>query len=99
MSKGTERELKRRGGGLKPTIHVGKDGVTEGLIEEVKLQIKKNKLVKVRLLPSAEGSREEISRDIASKSGSRLVEIRGNTVLLSDESVFEDRGRSHKPGD
>lgn len=99
MSKGPERELRRKGGGLKPTIHVGKDGVTEGLIEEVKLQIRKNKLVKIRLLPSAEGSRDEISSDIASKSSSRLVEIRGNTALLSDESFFEDSRRSHRPGD
>ena len=49
MPKRTMKEIKRIGADLKPTIHVGKDGITDSLIEEVKLQVKTRKVVKIRI--------------------------------------------------
>jgi len=95
MQSESRRELRKRGSETKPTVHIGKDGITDGLVEEIRLQIKKHKLVKIRVLPSAERSREEIAKELETRTSSQLVEIRGNTVLLCEDSLFEVGRRSH----
>lgn len=69
---------------MESSTHIGKNGVTPSLIEELARQLKDNKLVKVKLLKSAldELSREEIAKQLAAKTGSELIEVKGNTVVL-----------------
>lgn len=68
----------------KPTIWVGKDGLTLEVSSEIEKQLTKNKMVKVRILPTA--LQTEIANAIASKaaeqSGSSLVEVRGHVFIL-----------------
>jgi len=88
----TKKELKGEGMGLNPTIHIGKAGLTESVVEEVKNQIKKNKLVKVRILASSSQDRHELAEELASRASVRLIEVRGSTVLLCDEKVYAAKG-------
>ena len=44
------KELKEISIGLRPTIQIGKKGLTIELIEEIKKQLKKKKLLKIKLL-------------------------------------------------
>lgn len=69
---------------MEPSTHVGKNGVTDSLIEEINRQLKDNKLVKIKILKSAMESmpRDEIAHALAEKTGARLIEVRGNTVVL-----------------
>ena len=82
----TKRILELRGQAAKieASTHIGKNGVTPSLIEEIKRQIKDNKLIKVKLLKSAVEAmpREEIAKDLAEKTVSELIEVKGNTVVL-----------------
>jgi RNA-binding protein len=68
----------------KPTIWVGKDGLTLEVSSEIEKQLTKNKMVKVRILPTA--LKTETANAIASKaaeqSGSSLVEVRGHVFIL-----------------
>lgn len=86
------KDIKRVGHGLKPTVHVGKDGVTETLIEEIIKQVKGRKVVKVRLLPSVDEDREEVANELASRSNSVLIEVVGHTVLLCERRYMEGKG-------
>lgn len=69
---------------LEPTLHVGKAGI-EGVVEELKIQLKSRKLVKVRYLRTAftEGDKKELMQKLADLSGSELVQTRGNTAVYS----------------
>lgn len=64
--------------------HVGKNGVTPSLIEELRRQLKDNKLIKVKLLKSAVDvmPRAEVAKELAEKTRSELIEVKGNTVVL-----------------
>jgi len=68
----------------KPTVWVGKDGLTPEVSGEIENQLTKNKMVKVRILPTA--LQNETANTIASKaaeqSGSSLVEVRGHVFIL-----------------
>ncbi len=69
---------------LEATTHVGKNGITPSLVEEVSRQLKDNKLVKIKLLKSAVEAmpREELGRELAQKTSAELIEVKGNTVVL-----------------
>ncbi len=77
-------ELRGQAARLEATTHVGKNGITPSLAEEVSRQLKDNKLVKVKLLRSAVEAmpREELARELAQKTGAELIEVKGNTVVL-----------------
>ena len=87
----TMKDAKRVGHDLRPTIHVGKDGITDTLIEEIKKQIKGRKVVKIRLLPSVEEDRKVIANELAERSSSVLVDVIGHTVLLCDKRYLEGK--------
>ncbi len=68
---------------LKPSVHVGKDGVTSKVLEELRRQLKKNKIVKVRVLQSFDEDRKTVADRIASETHSALVDVRGSTIVLA----------------
>jgi RNA-binding protein len=92
MPKRTIKEIKRIGADLKPTIHVGKDGITDSLIEEVKLQVKTRKVVKIRLLPASGEDKDNIVKEISERSGAVLVDARGSIVLLTQQDFLDGKG-------
>ncbi len=87
----SKKELKGEGTAIKPSMHIGKGGLTDGVVEEVKIQIKANKLVKIKVLASSAQEKKELAEELARRSGTRLVEVRGNTILLCDERVLADK--------
>jgi len=68
-------------GDIPVTLHVGKSGITEALIEELKEQIRVKRVVKVKMLRSS-GDRKVVAAELAEKTESELVEVRGFTVVL-----------------
>ncbi len=65
---------------LKPTIWVGKQGVTTTIIEEIRSQIKVRKTIKVKWLESTGVDPE----GVAAESGTILLQVRGRTMVLGD---------------
>ena len=68
---------------MKTTIQIGKNGITEGVIEEIKSQIKKRKIVKIKFMKNTD--RENFKskvEELANLTDSEIVEIRGFTVVL-----------------
>ena len=77
-------KLKRDSAQLTPLLNIGKNGVSDSLIEELLRQIKRNKLVKVKILKSAleDMDRKAIAEELAKRTGSQLIEIRGSSAVL-----------------
>ncbi len=69
------------------TVHlrVGKNGITEGLLEEIRSQLQRTDPLTIRLLPSfCEGNdRKAAAQDIASRTKSRVLKLTGGTLLLT----------------
>ena len=69
----------------KPTIWVGKDGLTPQVSSEVENQLARNKMVKIRILPSALQGNEtaqSIAAEAAKQTLAALVEVRGHVFIL-----------------
>ena len=84
MEKERLYQLKSEANQISPILNIGKNGVTDTLIEELSKQIKANRLVKVRVLKSAEEGKDvkAIAEEIADATRSTLIEVRGRTVVL-----------------
>ena len=84
MEKEKLYQLKSEANQINPILNIGKNGVTETLIEELNKQMKVNRLVKVRILKSAEEEKDvkAIAEEIATATRSTLIEVRGRTVVL-----------------
>jgi RNA-binding protein len=68
----------------KPTIWIGKEGLTPQLAGEIEKQLSKNKMVKVRILPSAlqADTAQAIASRASEQTGASLVEVRGHVFIL-----------------
>ncbi|NLB01054.1 MAG: YhbY family RNA-binding protein [Methanomicrobiales archaeon] len=66
---------------LKPTVWVGKRGITNVMIDEIRRQLKDRKIIKVRWLRNTELDPAEV----AASAGAVLVEVRGRTLVLREQ--------------
>jgi RNA-binding protein len=84
LTAGKRRFVKRCLGDAKPTVWVGKDGVSEEVLREVLKQLAVNRMVKVRVLAAGlkGDDAKAIAVRVAEGTGSVLVEVRGHTFML-----------------
>lgn len=78
------KELKIKGMSLKPTVQVGRSGLTDTVRKEIDAQLEKRELVKVKMLQSMGPSsswKEDILK-MAEDLKADVVEIKGGTILL-----------------
>jgi RNA-binding protein len=85
MDKKRIMELRGKAQALKATVFVGKDGMTETVVQETAKQLKKTKLVKIKLLSSVEADKMDLANSLARSTSSTLIEVRGRTVVLASE--------------
>lgn len=84
--KEAKKELMRRALEIGPTVHVGKDGLKDSLYEEIIAQLKKNRLIKVKIL--TDDSASEIAETIAEATNSVIVDVRGSVMILTDKRTW-----------
>jgi RNA-binding protein len=66
-----------------PKVRIGKNGITEGIIREVKNVLKKDKAVKIKCLKVIPTDvARNIGRNLAELTNSQVVDIRGKTIIL-----------------
>jgi RNA-binding protein len=65
---------------IKPTIWIGKQGISEGLIDEIRGQMKIRHIIKIKWLQSVEIDPQEI----ASSCNAVLVQSRGRTMVIAE---------------
>ena len=82
---------------LKATIRIGKGGVTDGILDEIRKQLDKHGVVKIKMLGAFTDSndRKGVARDLATKVGAKLMHAIGGVVVLKDiskeEKLFKHR--------
>ncbi len=75
------RDLKARGQLLKPTLRVGKEGLTPQFIGALNDALKHHELLKVKF-DQLKDQKKELAPQLAEKTGSQLIMRVGNVVVL-----------------
>lgn len=78
--------LRSKAKNLEPIIRLGKNGLTENFIKEIKELLKQRKLIKIKMLKSTLNvDKKEITKKIVDNTNSELIEAVGNIVVLYKE--------------
>ena len=64
------------------TLNIGKAGINENVIEEIKRQLKSKEIVKLRFAKGIANEKEAYIDSIVSDTKSKLVDLRGNVAIL-----------------
>jgi RNA-binding protein len=76
------RHLRALGHHLDPGVHMGKEGLSEGLLSALDAVLERHELVKVRLGEAAGEDRTAIAEALAEGAHALLVGVLGRVVLL-----------------
>ena len=64
------------------TINIGKSGVNENVIDEIKRQLKSNEVVKLKFARSIAKNKDDFIGDIVIATNSELVDVRGHVAII-----------------
>ncbi|MEE0924154.1 MAG: YhbY family RNA-binding protein [Methanobrevibacter sp.] len=64
------------------TINVGKAGVNDNVIEEIKRQLKANQIVKLRFARSVAKDKDDLISNIVENTKSQLIDVRGHVAVI-----------------
>jgi RNA-binding protein len=64
------------------TINIGKAGINDNVIEEIKRQLKSQELVKLRFAKNISSEKEIYITEIVKKTNSKLIDFRGNVAVI-----------------
>lgn len=67
---------------IEPIFQVGKMGISDNLIKQVKDALKARELIKIKVLESVEAPIKDIAEEISLQTDSIIVQIMGNKITL-----------------
>ena len=78
-------ELRKKALALDPVLRIGKSGLSEGILNEISIQLKKNKIIKIKILKSTlDGrNRKDLINEVVEKSNTKLISKTGNVFIIS----------------
>lgn len=76
------KELIKKAKANHADIRIGKNGLSEGVINEIKRRLKEHKVIKVKIGIDVE-DRREFAKKVAEIVNAKLIEVRGYTFILA----------------
>ena len=64
------------------TINIGKAGVNDNVIEEIKRQLKANEIVKLKFAKNIARDKDKYIDDIVSQTRAELIDVRGHVAVI-----------------
>ena len=84
------RQLRSMANNLKPLLQVGKDGVTNNVLNQIEADLEAHELIKVSVLCETGSQAAEAGRTMADETGAELIQVIGKRVVLYRETSRED---------
>jgi RNA-binding protein len=66
---------------IQPTVMIGKEGLSEGVVRALQSELNNRELVKLRFIASKEDKRS-YSEQLAQEAGAELVRVIGNVAIF-----------------
>ncbi len=68
------------------TIKIGKSGINQNVIDEIKRQLKAHEVIKLKFAKNISSQKQNYINNIIEKSNSKLVDLRGNVAVIFKKS-------------
>lgn len=86
LDKNDLRKLRGMGNSLGSMVQIGKSGLSENLMKLLDNELEAHELVKITILKTADIDPDQAAEEIASRTGSQIVQVIGRTLLLYRKS-------------
>lgn len=86
VNQNQKKQLKALAHHLKPVVTIGKDGITDNVIESTKASLTAHQLIKVHVLNTSPASVHEIAIDLSSKTKADIIQEIGRMIVLYQPS-------------
>ncbi len=88
----TTRELRQQGYSLPATVQIGKEGISDNHIKDIKKQLTLRPVVKVKMLPTfvkdmPKPERKNLGAELARRANARLVQTIGFVFVLARKNA------------
>jgi len=93
------RTLRGAGHHLSPVVHVGKEGVTPALLQQLSEALGAHELVKVKVGTESPEDRFEVAERIGQGAGAHVAQVLGRTVLVYRRHPERPRFEPLRPGE
>ena len=80
MSQSKKEMMNRALGAM--TINIGKSGVNDNVIEEIKRQLEANEIVKLKFAKNIAKNKDDYIDEIVSKTRAQLIDVRGHVAVI-----------------
>ena len=77
-----KRHLRGLGHALSPTVAVGKEGMTEPVLQKARLELEHHELIKVKVGDGCLEPAADVGTWLATELGASVAQVIGHTVLL-----------------
>ena len=64
------------------TINIGKSGVNDNVIEEIKRQLEANEIVKLKFAKNIARDKDDYIDEIVTKTRAQLIDVRGHVAVI-----------------
>ncbi|WP_080844919.1 ribosome assembly RNA-binding protein YhbY [Cytobacillus gottheilii] len=81
-----KRFLRSKAHHLNPIFQVGKGGVNENMIGQIREALEARELMKISVLQNCEEDRDDVASALSKGAHAELVQVIGNTIVLYKES-------------
>lgn len=84
-----KKELRSKARTMTATMSIGKVGLTEPVIEEIKKQLRQKKLIKIKMLQSLaqDKDKDAVATELVEKTDAVLIDRVGFVIVLAIKSV------------
>ena len=72
------------------TVQIGKNGLTDAVIDQINASLEDHELVKIGVLKTADMSAKSMIAEVAERTGAEPVQAIGNKIVLYRYSSKED---------
>ena len=81
------KDLIKEANNLEPILRIGKNGLTDTVLKDIKDHLRKRKLIKVKFLRAfiKDKDKKELAKEIADKTDSELIQRVGFVIVLYKE--------------
>ena len=64
------------------TINIGKNGVNENVIEEIKRQLEANEIVRIKFAKNIARDKDKYIDEIITQTKAKLIDVRGHVAVI-----------------
>jgi len=87
------RKLKTAAQKIKPTIQIGREGLTQGQLDRINHELAHHELIKIRF-NNHKDQKPQLSQEITAETQATQVDLIGNTLILYKESPHPEKRKN-----